>query len=202
MLPSRMRSPAREDRNLFSVHVSDTLYHENMHHVLVTVSNRTAEGYILGVLLQPRLVGCDGPDVDHNVGEFEMLETDNYFRFLNCRKNPKGTVVTNIWTGKPYSGDIKVNFVIANTRRKLKFRATIISQDGQLYVNNDSEEIRYIPVSGVDPDDSKECPRIKALPFVSDSGASSDYRSGFSISSAILFLLSYMLSCDISNILF
>lgn len=82
------------------------------------------------------------------------------------------------------------------------FRATIISQDGQLYVNNDSEEIRYIPVSGVDPDDSKECPRIKALPFVSDSGASSDYRSGLSISSAILFLLSYMLSRDISNILF
>lgn len=33
MLPSRARSPPREDKSLYEVRVSDTIYHEDMHHI-------------------------------------------------------------------------------------------------------------------------------------------------------------------------
>lgn len=54
----------------------------------VSIVNMTSRP-IGWVLLQPRLKGCDGPDVDHNIGEFEMLPGNDYFEFLNCRQNPK-----------------------------------------------------------------------------------------------------------------
>lgn len=59
----------------------------------VSVENIT-DRPVIGVLLQPRLVGCEGPDVNHNVGEFEMIPTNNYFEFLNCRGTPKVTFNT------------------------------------------------------------------------------------------------------------
>lgn len=191
MLPSHARSPPREDKSLFNVLVSDTIYHEDMHHIqgFISFDTNTDSRFInsivrhsmcnrvyfyflkymhsikqglhvplmfltgispkffhsfanlllheellyanimflietiitkhinlinfkvlnqqfnvfcfpvsivnmthrpIGwVLLQPRLKGCDGPDVDHNIGEFEMLPGNDYFEFLNCRKNPK-----------------------------------------------------------------------------------------------------------------
>ncbi|XP_061191521.1 uncharacterized protein LOC133199664 [Saccostrea echinata] len=191
MLPSGSRSPPRKDKNLFKVAVSDTIYHEAMHHIQVSVENMT-DRPIIGVLLQPRLGGCEGPDVDHNVGEFEMIPGNDYFKFLNCRRNPKGAVSTKHWTGKPYQGKIEVNFIITNTKRKLRFRATIIGSHGNLYVNNDSEEIRYVAIKSSDQDDSKECPKLKALPQIAENEAASDYRSNINKFSLLLYILLYL----------
>ncbi|XP_062589671.1 uncharacterized protein LOC134251294 [Saccostrea cucullata] len=191
MLPSMLRSPPRKDKNLFKVAVSDTIYHEAMHHIQVSVENKTTSP-IIGVLLQPRLSGCEGPDVDHNVGEFEMIVGNDYFKFLNCRRNPKGAVITKHWTGKPYQGKIEVNFIIANTKRKLKFRATIISSYGKLYVDNDSEEIRYVAITSNDQDDSKECPKLKALPQIAENEAISYHKSNMFKLSILFYILFFI----------
>eukprot|EP00105_Crassostrea_gigas_P015157 XP_011432070.1 PREDICTED: uncharacterized protein LOC105331533 [Crassostrea gigas] len=192
MLPSRARSPPREDKSLYEVRVSDTIYHEDMHHIEVSIVNKTSRP-IGWVLLQPRLKGCDGPDVDHNIGEFEMLPGNDYFEFLNCRQNPKGAVVTKQWSGKPYEGKIEVNFVITTTKRKIKFRATIISPDGNIYLHNDSEEIRYISLKGTDLSKAEECPKIKhfALQVESNNEANSCHTSNYFIFIVFLFGLSY-----------
>lgn len=48
MLPSKLRSPPREDKNLFRVGVSDTIYHEAMHHILGNFGNGPSVFLLIG----------------------------------------------------------------------------------------------------------------------------------------------------------
>lgn len=64
----------------------------------------------------------------------------------------------------------------------LFYRATIISSSGRIYVNNDSEEIRYLSLNANDRDDSKECPKMEAQPLISNNEAASDHSNKLAMS--------------------